>query len=400
MKVMLIDDEPFALKLLAQQLTNLGVTDISQYQDANDGLVQLQQKPDAVQLIFCDLQMPGMDGVEFVRNLGETSYAGGLMLVSGEDARTLQAAQRLATAFQLDVVGCLTKPASVEQLRQLLDGRLPQATPVARSQRPVYSPDELQRAIAGGELVAYFEPKVTLATGAVSEVETLVRWQHPQDGLVYPDQFIGMAEQNGLIDALTDAVMFSALRQAGLWQKAGIDLQVAVNVSMNTLTLLDFPERVMGLIEQAGVTPACLMLEITESQVPDNARAALEILTRLRLKRIGLSIDDFGTGHSSLAQLRDLPFDELKIDRGFVHGACRDASLRAIYETSLTMAQRLGMKAVAEGVEDQADWDFVRASGCDRAQGWFIARAMPAANLIAWLDTWEERRKELYASAM
>jgi len=126
--------------------------------------------------------------------------------------------------------------------------------------------------------------------------------------------------------------------------------------------------------------------------------APLDILARLRLKRIGLSIDDFGTGHSSLAQLRDIPFDELKVDRGFVHGACRDASLRAIFEASLGMARQLGMKTVAEGVEDQADWDFLRAARCDLAQGYFIAKPMPGADLAGWMADWDVHRCDLAAS--
>jgi EAL domain-containing protein (putative c-di-GMP-specific phosphodiesterase class I) len=138
---------------------------------------------------------------------------------------------------------------------------------------------------------------------------------------------------------------------------------------------------------------------VTESRLMKGLLTPLDILARLRLKHIGLSIDDFGTGHSSLAQLRDIPFDELKVDRGFVHGACRDASLRAIFEASVGMARRLGMKTVAEGVEDQADWDFVRAAGCDLAQGYFIARPMPGADLAGWMADWDANGRDRTAAA-
>jgi EAL domain-containing protein (putative c-di-GMP-specific phosphodiesterase class I) len=274
-----------------------------------------------------------MDGVEFVRHLARIGYAGGLVLVSGEDGRILQAVEKLAKAHNLNVLGALHKPVSPEQLQHILDGK---SRRVARALvRKIYEPDELRRAIAGGELVNYYQPKVALATGTIAGVETLVRWRHPQDGLVFPDQFIVMAEEHGLIDQLTRAVLTGALRQARLWQDAGLSLHVAVNVSMDNLAALEFPDFVAREMGKAGVPLTSLVLEVTESRLMKDSLAPLDILARLRLKRIGLSIDDFGTGHSSLAQLRDIPFDELKVDRGFVHGACRDASLRAIFERAL-----------------------------------------------------------------
>ena len=167
---------------------------------------------------------------------------------------------------------------------------------------------------------------------------------------------------------------------------------------MDNLAALDFPDVVAQLADAAGVALPSLILEVTESRLMTDLRKALDSLTRLRLKRIGLSIDDFGTGHSSLVQLRDAPFDELKLDKGFVHGAGIDSSLRAIVEGTLGMARQLGMKSVAEGVEDRADWDFMRVLGCDVAQGYFIARPMLAIDLARWKTGWESRRRELTAA--
>ena len=250
--------------------------------------------------------MPGIDGVEFVRHLARIGYRGGLVLVSGEDERSLQAVNKLAQAHRIHMLGSLTKPVLADRLRELLASHAcSSATPNhAPHHRP--GPDELRRAIAEGELVNHEQPKVALATAALVGVEALVHWRHPQAGLVFPDQFIATAEEHGLID-------------------------------------------------------------------------------------------DFGTGHSSLAQLRDIPFDELKLDRSFVNGAARDPSLRAIIDATLAMAGQLGMKAVAEGVEDRADWDCLRAMGCDVAQGYFIARPMPGADLPAWRAGWELRRAGLTA---
>ena len=384
MKVLLVDDESFVLKLLARQLANLGFEQVITCERAHEALSLLQAEAASIGLIFCDLQMPEMDGVEFVRHLARIGYAGGLVLVSGEDERILQTAQKLALAHRLVVLGGLKKPVSPEQLRHVLESRSSHAAP-PRPDRRIYGADELRRAIAGDELVNYYQPKVEIASGTVTGVETLVRWRHPRDGMVYPDQFIATAEEHGLIDDLTSAVLASALRQARLWLDSGLQLQVAVNVSMDNLATLEFPDLVAQAAAKAGVPLPKLVLEVTESRLMRDVLAPLDILTRLRLKRVGLSIDDFGTGHSSLVQLRDIPFDELKIDRGFVHGAWRDPSLKALFEASLGMAQQLGMKTVAEGVEDQQDWDFVRAAGCDLAQGYFIAKPMPASELANWV---------------
>ncbi len=294
------------------------------------------------------------------------------------------------------MLGHLQKPATPDALAALLAKWSPPALGRTRAVPAAYGAEAVRAAIANGELVNYYQPKVAVSSGAVVGVETLVRWRHPVDGLVYPDQFIGVAEAHDLIGDLTRVVLASALAQARAWLDAGLALRVAVNLSMDNLAALGFADYVAAQAAGAGVAPAEIVLEVTESRLMDDLRAPLEIMTRLRLKRFRLSIDDFGTGHSSLAQLRDLPFDELKIDRGFVHRAHADPTLRAIFESNLNLARQLGIEVVAEGVEDQADWDFLRQAGCDLAQGYFIARPMPAADLPVWIKTWEARRIELY----
>lgn len=399
MNMLLIDDDPFALKLLARQLGLLGHFQVTRRERAQEALTLLEEHPGTFELLFCDLQMPDIDGVEFVRHLARIEFGGSLVLVSGEDGRIVQTVQRLAQAHHIRMLGALSKPVSNEALQQLLtraatiDGSVPH--PAA----PTFAPDELERGIAAGELVNHYQSKVDLDSGMLLGVEALVRWQHPQVGLVFPDRFIPTAEEHGLIDGLTHAVLVAALRQAREWQDGGLSLQVAVNISMDNLATLDFPDLVVRLADEAGVALSSLVLEVTESRLMKDLRTPLDILTRLRLKRVGLSIDDFGTGHSSLAQLRDLPFDELKLDRSFVNGAYKDASKRAIVEATLVMAHQLGMKTVAEGIEDRADWDFLRELGCDVAQGYFIARPMPGAQVSGWRAGWEQRRHELGTSS-
>ncbi len=396
--IVVIDDDAFIRKLLARQLNSLGYENVLAYASAEDALpVFTAATP--VDLVFCDLQMPGMDGVELVRNLVSVGYSGALVLISGESERVLHSVGKLARAHRLDVLGVVQKPFSIDQLRRLLalyavsERRLGNAR-----QGKMYDAAALRQAIADGQLTNRYQPQVTLANGAIAGVEALVRWEHPQDGLVYPSAFIATAEEHGLIDDLMTVVLRDALYQIRRWNDHGLGLVVAVNVSMTNLNALAFPEAVAQAAKEAGVPLESLVLEITESRFMEDPVAPLDILTRLRLRKTGLSIDDFGTGHSSLAQLRDIPFDEIKLDQSFIHGASQDPALRAIVETTMDMARRLGLKTVAEGVEDRADWDFVRAAGCDVAQGYFVARPMRAEALEGWVREWTVRYPDLVMS--
>lgn len=394
--VVLLDDQQFILELLGGQLAALGCAEVSGFQDAEQALARLADTAAAVDVVFCDLNMPQMDGLQFMRRLGELGYAGAVVLMSAEHERVLATAEKLAASYRLRLLGTLQKPIRPGQLEALL-GRLDAGTPgPARGAERALSAAELREGVRRGELVIYYQPTVELATGTVRAFECLARWQHPRHGLVPPDEFIGVAEDGGVIDELTAAVLAMALAQARRWREAGLDLRVAVNVSADNLAQTDFAERVMREAEQAGVPPATLVLEVTETRVMSDRVLALEALTRLRLRRVGLAIDDFGTGHSSLAQLRDVPFTGLKVDRSFVHGASHDAARRAILEASLDMAKKLGLETIAEGVEDEDDWRFLRSSGCGLAQGYFIARPLPAEELTDWLRAWEARRRLLF----
>ncbi|SEI88955.1 EAL domain-containing response regulator [Frateuria terrea] len=405
MKILLIDDDPFVLKLLSIQLRAFGLerrgfVDVVCSESGRAGLDLLEQDP-RVKLVFCDLQMPEMDGVEFVRHLVRLGYAGGLVLISGETPRTRQAVEQLARAHGLNVSGTLGKPVSSESLLEVLDASIPAGKPPHTAQpTPAYTPADLQLAIQHGELLNHYQPKVDLATGRVIGVEALVRWQHPQDGLVMPHHFVPMSEEHGLVGYLGVEVMREALRDLRRWLDAGHQLDMAVNVSLGSVSSLDYPDFLAEQAHAAGIPLHRLILEITESRLMDNPQVQLDVLTRLRLKQVKLSIDDFGTGYSGLAQLCDLPFDELKIDRGFVHGSSRNPALRAILDASLGLARELGLRTVAEGVETQEDWQLLQASGCDMAQGYFIAKPMPGSHMDDWLAAWEARRRMLVGETL
>jgi EAL domain-containing protein (putative c-di-GMP-specific phosphodiesterase class I)/FixJ family two-component response regulator len=391
-EILLLDDDPFMLKLLTVMLAQLGFTRVAVCDSGEKALQRVTDTEDLIDLIFLDINMPGMDGIEFIRRLVECQYGGSVILVSGESSRILESVEKLVEAHHLIALGRLQKPVQPAELANLI-GKLEPNKGHSELTRPSrsYTADELRASIAQGELVNYYQPKVALATFEVVGMESLVRWQHPIDGIVFPDQFLGLAEQHGLLTDVTGAVLVEAMKQVKAWSQAGHPLPVAVNVSMDDLIALDFPDMAASLAASVGVEPRLLTLEVTEGQVMRQRSTILDVLSRLSLKRFGLSIDDFGTGHSSLAQLRDLPFNELKVDRGFVHGASQDPTRSAICSASLRMAHQLQMKVVAEGIEDQDDWDFLAHLGCDIGQGYFIARPMPAAAVLDWLSAWGKK---------
>lgn len=385
--MLLVDDNVITLRLLAAQLRNLGVGEFVACASGAEAIQMVETQPGLFGVILLDLQMPSMDGVEVLRRLADLGFAGAVVLLSAEEERVLHAARVLAIALGLDVIAALQKPISVASLGNAL--RALRVMSTLRAAAPaVTDPDALRRAITNNELINVYQPKVNLRTGAFSGVEALVRWEHPTLGLLRPEQFIALAEEHQLIRALALDVFRRALDQITRWRLGSLQVGVAVNLSVENLTDLGFPDTLAAEARARGISPDSLVLEVTERRLMADPRAAIDILTRLKLKRFRLSIDDFGAGHSSLSQLRDLPFDELKIDRGFVHGMGSDPSLEAIVGASCTLARDLHMNVVAEGVEDVADWAHVKQSGCDEAQGYFIARPMPGDALPAWVKAW------------
>ncbi len=244
---------------------------------------------------------------------------------------------------------------------------------------------ELRRAIAEHELVVHYQPKADLALGEVISVEALVRWQHPERGLLPPGEFIPMAEQTGQIRALTLYVLEAATSQVREWDDAGLDLRVAVNLAMANLIDNQLPEDVAVLLARYRLPPSRLILEITENVVMADPKRTLEILDRLRSLGVGLSLDDFGTGHSSLAYLRQLQVDELKIDRSFVTDMVTDEQNAAIVRSTIDLAHAVGVRIVAEGVEDADTLFELKAMGADEVQGFYLSPAVPPTEIVAML---------------
>ena len=245
---------------------------------------------------------------------------------------------------------------------------------------------ELRRAIEGGELELHYQPKIDLATGRLRGAEALVRWRHPEEGLIPPDRFIPLAEQTGLIRPLGLWVLKEVARQVVSWQESGHDLAIALNLSAQNLQDPEFRESLTTLLADPRLSPRWLGVEITEGAMmaePDRAKA---VLRWLHEAGITVSIDDFGTGYSSLAYLKDLPIDKVKIDRSFLKDMITDAKSACITRATIDLGHNLGLPVVAEGVEDAATESLLASWSCDMAQGYLYSRPLPAAEFLEWVE--------------
>jgi EAL domain-containing protein (putative c-di-GMP-specific phosphodiesterase class I)/ActR/RegA family two-component response regulator len=355
--------------------------------EAADGHAALQIIQDAarpVDIVISDLEMPGMDGMEFVRRIGESGRRMSIILASALEPKLLASVGTMAEAYGVRLLGVVEKPITPAKLAPLIRAHQSDKSERPKAAARKYALDEVAAGLRKDEFEPFFQPKIELASGRATGAEALARWRHPQHGLVAPFAFIALLEEHGLIDELTWVMLKKAAASCSAWRAAGLDITVSVNLSLKSLGDTQIAEHVTELVRGQGLEPRHMILEVTESAAAAEVGRALENLARLRMKGFGLSIDDYGTGYSSMQQLTRVAFTELKIDRSFVANAVRQESARVILQSSLDMAQKLGIHAVAEGVETQANYDLLRQLRCDLAQGYFFARPMDGEACLRW----------------
>lgn len=391
-RVLVLDDDKFMLEFVSHLLRELGVNEVLVAEDGKAGLFVLSAQVAAVDLLICDIEMPGMDGIEFLRNIADQNYRGRIVLFSGINPDLLKATERLATARGLNIIGTLAKPVTVGSLATILEQL---SSPALKSidssrMRQIFDVEEIKQALIAGHIDLFYQPKVSVSSGHVTSVECLARWRHAEYGYVSPDSFIPVIEQCGLINELTCNVLTKAAQQLDVWLQQGLDLKVSVNVSMENLDRFNLPEVYEKSVRDCNVPIDRMILEITESKLGKDFAQTLDILTRIRLKGFGLAIDDFGTGYSSMETLKHMPFTELKVDRIFAHGAAKDPATRAMLESSIKLGRVFGLNVVVEGIEIKADYELAAALGCDEIQGYFIAKPMPPDEFIKWLSEYEK----------
>jgi EAL domain-containing protein (putative c-di-GMP-specific phosphodiesterase class I) len=345
-------------------------------------------------LIFLDLVMPGVDGIELLRHLGHDECKAGIVLMSGVGRRVLESADEMAKALGLFVVGHLEKPFQLAELDEMLEryervgaGKIP-----VKKDGVTITEGDLRDAIEHEEFLLHYQPQIEISTGKVVGLEALVRWLHPVHGLVFPDDFISRMEIFGLIDGLGRIVAKHALKEVGQFaDKDGVVPRLSINVSVRSLHDLKFPDYLETLARTFGVEVDKITIEITESGLIRELSHTLDVLTRLRMKAVHLSIDDFGTGYSMMQQLRHIPATELKIDRSFVKNMQISLGDRVMVQKTIEIGHDLGMKVVAEGVETSEQLEALRGFGCDLAQGYFFSPPLPPEKLMEWLQEYRSK---------
>jgi len=379
-----VEDHAFQRGGIVTMLRAIGIRHIREAANGREALAMLAADGDAFppDVILCDLEMPEVDGIEFLRTVAERKLAHGVVIISGREPEILTSVETMLRAQGLAVLGRLGKPVSPQDLWRVLSSDPGAAVPPAQGR--AIDAAELQRAIDAREFQCEFQPKVRLDTGWSVGVEALARWRPPGEAPIGPSAFVPAMIRAGLIGPLTEQMLDAACGALNAWDRLGLTLTAAVNVSMSLLADLGTADRFDAQVRRHGVDPRRITFEVTETEVMSDVAAVLTVLARLRLKGFHLAIDDFGTGYASLAQLNTIPFTELKIDQTFVHNCGQSSRLRNIVRSSIELARRLGIRTVAEGVESREEWDFLRLAGCDEGQGHYIARPMPEAEIPAF----------------
>ena len=385
LNLLVVEDHDFQREMLVAMLLRLKPRHVYSAGDGQSALDVLLNTP--VDVIVSDVDMPNMDGLEFMRRLADAGYRSSVIIVSAIEATLLAATEAMTRAYGINLLGVISKPVTRAALEDLL---VRYAPPAPRSSAPArsgpsFTLDEILRGLEEDQFEPFYQPKVDLATRRVVGAEALARWRHPKHGFVAPAAFVKALEDSGRIDELMWAMLNKSAAFSRTLKAAHMEPSIAVNLSLKSLNNVELVGQLVDIVRAHGLENEMLCLEITESAATTNLGPALENLTRLRLKGFRLSIDDFGTGYSSIQQLTRIPFTELKIDRSFVtQSGCNEAA-RVILKSSLQMARELNLKAVAEGVETQQDWDLLQELGCDLAQGYFIARPMESSVYLQWM---------------
>ncbi len=387
-RFLVAEDHEFQRQTLVRMLASLGAQHVIEAADGRAALNAIQELTQPLDIIICDLDMPGMDGMEFIRHVGEAGVPVSMILSSAHERSLIASVETMTKAYGINLLGAIEKPATARNLETLIRLHQPPALSKPKPASVSFSEADISAALAAGQFEPFFQPKVDVATGNLKGAEALARWRHPEQGVVGPYAFIPALEANGRIDELTWIMLKQAAVACRDWRAGGLDMTVSVNLSLGLLTHVGLADGITELVRAQNLKPEQMILEVTETTAMTDMARALENLARLRIKGFGLSIDDYGTGYSSMQQLSRIPFTELKIDQSFVVGANQKNSCRVILESSLDMARKLGLQVVAEGVETRADWELLKLLGCDVVQGYFIARPLAAAQVAAWATEW------------
>lgn len=386
--ILIVDDDPLIHAVCKAFFERRNAKSVFTAMNALQGLQLINDRPE-IDLVVSDLNMPDVDGLQFLRMLMEQRFRKPIVILSGEDDSVIRSAHKLASAHDLSVLGRVSKPLDPSALEAVLAKPLADRKDRTQAATVNVTEADFHSALLLGEIHAYLQPLVSCRTGSVVSAEALVRWHHPDHGLIMPDSFIPMLEDKGLISKLTDYVLSDALETTVECAKRGFRFRIAINTDAETIKQLDFPDKVARVASRAGVPNDFIKFELTERSLLDEGPGTMEVLTRLRLQRFGVSIDDFGTGNSNLKQICTFPFTELKIDKSFLDGIATDKAKAVCLNAIVSLANALELDTVAEGIETEEDLALVTEAGIRYAQGALFSMPLARDDFLAWL---EERR--------
>jgi EAL domain-containing protein (putative c-di-GMP-specific phosphodiesterase class I) len=388
-RALVIDDDPLFQIVISEGLRSSGVTIIDTADDGIEGLEALTNADDTVDLIAVDLQMPNMTGVDVIRELGRIGFKGSVIIISSEASNLRGAVENMAKLLGVDILGALGKPLDVDALHALIHSEHENKQ---GANSKLLSRAQVIKAIENRDLIPYFQPKVSLKTRSVTGFEVLARHVENESGAA-PLNYLDAIEKFGLSIDFLCAMIAQAAELIDVWETPYRSLKLSFNLTPLAVQDSGLPDRLLSAVVRAGLDPKSVTFEITENHLLECTAASLEVLSLMRLYGFDLSIDDFGTGATSIEQLRTFPFTELKIDGRFMMTSESDEFSRLTVETSAKLAGMLGMTVVAEGVETPAAILFARRSGADEVQGFHFARPMSAEKTRNWLKAYELDRR-------
>ena len=391
LRFLVVEDHDFQRWAMGNILQGLGARCVFSAADGRAALEVFRHLDNPIDIVISDLDMPEMDGMELIRHMGESGGHASLILASGLDRALVASVETMAREYGITLLGAIEKPATPKALRSLIglhrsgQNPVPRASPATRT----FTVEEVLAGLHGGQFEPFFQPKVEMRSGSIKGAEALARWRHPTEGVVSAVSFIPLLERSGHIAPFTSMMVKSAAAICRIWRSLGFEASLSLNLSQESLVDVALADQMMQLVLAENLSPSDVIFEVTESAMAANLGRALENLSRLRMRGFGLSIDDYGTGYSSMQQLTRIAFTELKIDQAFVRNAAEQPSSRAMLESSLEMAGKLRIAAVAEGVESREEWTLLRDLGCDCAQGYYVARPMDSKAFMGWLAAWD-----------
>lgn len=394
--LMVVEDNDFQRAVATKVLEDLGCETVLSAPEGDAALKQIVNHPGRVHIVLSDLDMPGMDGIEFLRHLAEGDLADAAAIASAMDASLIHTVEQMIREHGIQVLSNVSKPVTRAKMISVIEQyRQEHCAPSTAYYDESFSSSEVSDALDNDQFEVWYQPKVRVSDGAWVASEALARWRHPEQGVIMPGRFVQVMEENGLINRLTWQQVHRVVEDLHHWQEEGRDLSVAINFSPLLMDDVESPRKLEEILDYYGVAPCHIILELTETMIIKSVARCLETAARLRIKGFHLSIDDFGTGFSNQQRLNRIPFTELKIDRSFVRDLENRESARSIVASNIDLATRLKMKSVAEGVETPGEWHALKNLNCDLIQGYLIAKPMPMSELNAWESQWREHFKQL-----